>query len=447
MKRILALLLVMILAVFVFGCTSTDSPPAATPTAAATPETTQTVEPQGTPEPEETVTVSMLVPLSGPYASYGLLNEAGFRSYVAAWEEAGGFQNHPNWRLEVNYLDNECNADVSMSLFERYADSTQLFACSISTMSTIACLPLAIKYEIPIMTVGITADRALQEPNDWIFRVTSGDIGNAVTHKMFFEFLEEYSGVHFETYAIICTSDDYGIASSAVFGEKLEELGAVAVMEPEVVPYGQTTSVDGVVSKVKRANPDVIIASCAAYEASLFQKTLKQYQVEIPVMSTGGGYADASFFESVGPGGADGIVSCQTWIYDMYKFCPEPEKSVEWITRSEELTGRGFTEQTVHGWAVMGVALAAIDAAEAPTGLAIRDALLELDLPFEHMFNWYTLFAGCKFGEAKGCYNQNIYGTCIYGQIRDDAYTLVFAPGFEIPREENPLIWPIKPYV
>ncbi len=451
MKKLLALLLVVILAVAVFGCTQTSTPSTPTQAPQKTEAPTNTDDNGGgtdqpTDEPEEIAHVVLIEPLSGPYAGMGLSNQAGFKGCIAAWEEAGGFKKHPNRKLEIEYLDHEINSEVCLSLFERYAPTTDIFCIGISTMSIIACQPLAAKYEIPIMCVGITADRALTEPNDWTFRCSSGDIGNAKTHKQFFEFLIDWQGHPFETYALVCTSDDYGMGSSAVFAEKLQELGAKPIMDNEVLQNGQTTDVSGVVSKIKAANPEVIIAACSTTEAALLMKTLKQFKVEIPLMTTGGGFGDPTFFEAVGPGGTDGAVACQTYMYEAYRFSTQPEKYKEWITRTEELTDFGWSEQTVHGWMPCGVTLAVLDEAETLDGQSILAALRSIDLPRDSLFNWYSLYEGCKFEQANGCYNQNKYAICIYGQIQNDAYVPVFIPGFEIPKDENPLVWPVKPY-
>lgn len=446
MKRILTLLLIVaVLAVVALGCTPAPATTTPTPSVAVTsPDPTKTE----TPAQKEKTAIGCFFPLSGIYASYGNLNLDGFRAYEAAfYEELGGFQIHPNRELEIMYFDHETNADVCMALFERYAPEIDVAAISISTMSTIACLPLAIKYEIPIFTTGITADRALHDDNDYIFRVASGDAVNTAMAKVFLEWLQDFQGKPFSTYAILCTSDDAGLAVRDTFGAKIEELGAVAVMEPEVVQYGQTTDVSGAISKIKAANPEVILCSAPALEAGMFQKALKQFKVEIPVITTGSGYADPAFFTAVGPGGADGVVSWQTWIYDTYKYSPDPDKTLYWIDKSEEINNRGFTEQTVHGWMVAGVIIDILDRAETLSGKDILAAVNATDIPPEHMFNWFSLINGCKFDFYNGSYNQNIHAFPMFGQIQNDTYVTIFLPGRDvIPDDQNPLVWPVKPY-
>jgi hypothetical protein len=85
MKKLVAILLIVVLAAVVFGCAQQQTP--ATPTKAPAAPTkapdnggTQTPEPT---EEQEIVNVVLLAPMSGPYASYGVLIDAGMQGYAA----------------------------------------------------------------------------------------------------------------------------------------------------------------------------------------------------------------------------------------------------------------------------------------------------------------------------------------------------------------------------
>ncbi len=447
MKKLIALLLIACLAAIAFGCTQQTSPQG-TPAPATTsqpPETTDGGDdgPIADEEPED-VNVVLLAPLSGPYASYGVLIDAGMKGYAARFEEKGGFVKHPNWKLNYSAMDHELNAEVCMGLFERLQADTAVFGISTSTMSVIACQPLAIKYEKPIVCVSIIADRGLEQNNPWTFRVCPGDKDMIATHGDFIAFLQDFSGEKFNTFAMVYTSDDYGLATPNTFGAGALALGAECVLD-EVIQYGQATDLSGVVSKIRQANPDLIIASCTAVEAGILTKTLKQFGVTTPMVTAGSGFADPSFFESIGPNGADGTTSCQVYIPDIIDYCPEPALAAEWITKTEELTGQGWTEQCVHGWIVLGAICEVLDNAESLSGADIVESFHNIKIPYDHDFNWYTLFSGgCEFGEKDDRYGQNIYAACMYGQIQDDTYRLVYLPGVDLPTDKNPLIWPIQ---
>ncbi len=450
MKKVVALLLVALLAAVAFGCTAAQTPstptqaPATTDAGNTTPTTTPAPDNGDEPtEEEEVVTVCYMGPLSGPYASYGHMNMVGIQAYVAMFEENGGFANHPNWKLNMRYEDHELNAEVAMSLFERLAEEVDVFMFSTSTMATIACQPLCIKYEKPLFTVTILADRALEENNPWTFRVVCGDKDIAATHGVFLKFLKDNYDFKMDTYAMVYTSDDYGLGLPGSYGAGADALGAQCVLE-EVIQYGQTTDLSGVVSKIRQANPDVLLVSCTAVEAGLLSKTLKQFDVKTPMVTAGSGFSDPSFFEAIGPNGADGTLACQTYIPELVDYGPDPDLAKKWIANAEQMSGESWTEMHVHGWIVIGVVLAGIDEAEALDGQSLLAAYNNLDLPQDHPFNWYTLYAGCKFGEKDGRYNQNIHATCIYGQIQNDSYRLIYNPSMTIDADKNPLVWPIQ---
>jgi len=450
MKKVVALLLVALLAVAAFGCAAapqTDDQPTQAPTAtdagAVNTDDAGDDQPDAPVAGEEVVTVCYMGPLSGAYASYGQLNMAGIQAYVAMFEENGGFANHPEWKLNMRYEDHELNAEVAMSLFERLAAEVDVFMFSTSTMAVIACQPLCIKYEKPLFTVTILADRALEENNPWTFRVVCGDKDIAATHGVFLEFLKNNYDFKMDTYAMVYTSDDYGLGLPNSYGKGAADLGAECVLE-EVIQYGQTTDLSGVVSKIRQAKPDVLLVSCTALEAGMLSKTLKQFDVHTPMITAGSGFSDPAFFEAIGANGADGTLACQTYIPELVDYGPEPDLAKQWIAKAEEMAGETWTEMHVHGWIVIGVVLAGIDEADALDGQSLLAAYNNLDLPQDHNFNWYTLYAGCKFGEKDGRYNQNIHATCIYGQIQNDTYRLIYNPSMEIAADVNPLVWPIQ---
>ncbi len=448
MKKLVAVLLIAVLAAAVFGCAAAPAP--STPTkapAAPTAAPQNTDDPNGgggdePTEPEKIVTVTYLGPLSGPYATYGIQHKDGIATYVEMFEESGGFVNHPNWKLNMVYLDHELNAEVCMGLFERNVAETDVFMLSLSTMSTISCQPLCVKYEKPMFLISILADRAMEENSPWTFRVCPGDKDIAATHGQLLKFLYDQTGYEIKTYAMLYTSDDYGLGLPASYGAGAAAMGAECVVE-EVIQQGQTTDVSGVISKIRQAKPDIILASCTTLEAGLVCKALKQFDVKAPMVTAGSGFAETAFFEQIGPHGADGIISCQTYLPDLVEYGPDPELAKKWIDRAESELGVMWTEQHVHGWVVIGALLDGIDLAEDTDGQSLLAAFAKMDLSPDRPFNWYTLYAGCKFGEKDGRYNQNIHAGCVYGQVQDDIYRLVWNPSKELDAAKNPLVWPI----
>jgi branched-chain amino acid transport system substrate-binding protein len=444
MKKLIALLLVAVLAVVAFGCTQTSAPstPTQAPTQAPT-ATTPAPDNPDTQEEEELVNVIYMGPLSGVYASYGVLTRAGCEEFVMFWEQQGGFKNFPNRKLNVTYEDNEGNADVAMAMFERLAESADAFLFSTTTATTIACQPLALKYEKPCMLLAIVADRAMEQNNKFTFRATAGDKDIAVNHDKLLDFLEAHQGFSFETFVSVHGSDDYGLSASAQWIRIMEAHGSKMLAE-ETIQTSATTDVSGVINKIKRVKPDVILVSLSTVEAGLFQKGLKEYQCDVPILSSGSGYGDPAFFENIGPGGSDGVVSSQTWIPDCIKYCGDPEQAQYWYDNALDLTGQTFTEQQALAWCAIASLVEALDRAETLDGNDIVEALLATDLPYEHWANWFTLYEGIKYDFKNDRYNQNIYASCIYGQVHEDNWKLIFLPGTEL--DNNPLEWPIKGY-
>lgn len=439
MKKLVALLLVVVMALIAFGC---GAQPTTTPT--PTPEDPGTATPTPEPQPEEeSVDVFYMAPLSGPYASYGVLTKSGTELFVKFWEEQGGFKNYPNRKLNIQYIDNEGNADVAMALFERLAPEADAFLFSTTTATTIACQPLAIKYEKPCMLMAIVADRAMEQNNEYTFRATAGDKDIAVNHDLLLDYLESVQGFAFSNFACVHGSDDYGVSASAQWIKIMEAHGSELILE-ETVQTSATTDISGVINKLKAANPSVIVVNLSTLEASLFQKALKEYGCDFPILSSGAGYGDPAFFKAIGPGGADGVVSSQTWISDCIQYCGNPTEAQKWYDQCLGLTGQQFTEQQALAWCAVASLTEALDRAESLSGKDIVAALKATELGFDHWANWFTLYEGIKYDVKNDRYNQNVYASCVYAQVQGDLWKLIWAPGLELAN--NPLQWPVKGY-
>ncbi len=445
MKKLIALLLVAVLAAVAFGCAAQPAP--TTPTQApaaptAAPANTDTPEPEPTEEQEDVV-VCWMGPISGPYASYGTMSITGCKLFEYFWEEKGGFEVHTNRNLVVRYEDNEGNAEVAMALFERIVDEIDAFAFANTTLPTIACQPLLTKYEKPMMFLGATADRALEENNPWTFRATAGDKDIQVAHEALIAYLAEVQGHNFETFAVVHSSDDGGVNSGIVWSGVLEKHGATRLLD-ETVQTAQTTDVSGIINRLKSQKPDVVIACMPTLEASLFQKGLREYHCDVPIVAAGNGYSDPEFFSSIGPGGADGVVSTQTWVVESLDYAGDPAKAHELYDKCKEITGEYFTEHGALAWCGFAALVEAIDRAESLSGQDIVAALKATDLPQDHWVNMFTQYAGIKFEDVRGRYNQNTYASCIYAQLQNDEWHLVMMGGKAV--DPNPVIWPVKAY-
>ncbi len=446
MKKLFALLLVAVLAAVAFGCTAQPAAPTTptqAPAATAAPATTDGPEQTQQPEETEEVVVCWMGPISGPYASYGTMSITGCKLFEYFWEEKGGFEVHTNRKLVVRYEDNEGNAEIAMALFERIVDEIDAFAFANTTLPTIACQPLLTKYEKPLMFLGATADRALEENNPWTFRATAGDKDIQVAHEKIVEYLAQVQGHNFETFAVVHSSDDSGVGAGLVWSGVFQKHGAEQILD-ETIQTAQTTDVSGIVSRLKSAQPDVVVACLPTLEASLFQKALREYQCEIPVVAAGSGYSAPEFFDAIGEGGADGVVSTQTWVTESLDYAGDPEKAHELYEKCKDITGEYFTEHGALAWCGLAALVEALDRAESMDGSDIVAALQETDLPPDHWVNMFTQYGGIKFEDVRDRYNQNTYASCIYAQIQNGEWRLVMMGGK--PVDPNPVIWPVKAY-
>ena len=137
MKKLLAILLVLILAMSVFGCTQAApaEEPAAQEEATATEAAAEATE---APAAEKTVIkIGVLAPLSGAVASQGAEMKAGVTAALEYFNANVGFKNLENVEVEVVLADSESSPDVGVSEFEKLVTVDKVIAVLGSYQSSV----------------------------------------------------------------------------------------------------------------------------------------------------------------------------------------------------------------------------------------------------------------------------------------------------------------------
>jgi branched-chain amino acid transport system substrate-binding protein len=443
MKKLLVILLVLVLCVSIVGCT-TEQAEAVEETASE--EATAAEETMS--EDVQVIKIGALLPMSGAVASQGELMKMGLEAAVEYFNENVGFESLENVEIELIIADSESTPDVGLAEFEKLVtvENVSVVLGSYQSAVTSPCATLANKYGVPYVIINAISDSILSEDANYVFRPCVGSYSQQAAQQYFLELLDGISPV--ESIGFVGSADDYGDSVLASFTTIAENIGAEITVSDQV--QSGVADMSGIVQRLKAAEVDVAIVSLQLNEALLFQRQLKEYNVNIPVVAQGGGYMDSTFIDSAGDT-AEQVVSSAAWIYDVLNSLDEDAQEWATVIESKSTTGLKMTETCCNAWLAMGITLDAIERAGSYESQAIADALDVTDMGTDHwanMFNQhpYIRFEDTELPDGTMMYNQNFGAGLQFGQIIDGEWKLV-AP-FEIVGEygsdTNPMVWPTE---
>ncbi len=443
MKKLLAIILTLILAVSVFGCAQTATTQETTATETTTTDAAATAT--EAPAAEKTIVkIGVLAPLSGSVASQGAEMKAGVTAALEYFNENVGFKNLENVEVEVVFADSESSPDVGVSEFEKLVTVDKVIAVLGSYQSSVTspCATLANKYHVPYVTINAVADTVLSQDANYVFRPHLGDSAEQYQHLEMMKALSAVSPI--TKMAFVGSADDYGNSCLEMYTWVASEIGAEMVVSEQV--QSGVADMSGAVQKIKAADVDLVVATLQVNEALLFQKQLKEYGVSVPVFAKGGGYLDATFIPSVGDA-ADGVLSSAQWLPDSLNFLPE--EATVWANRMEEISGMPANECACNGWLALGIVLDCMDTGMALDSETLAATIDQLEMGPDHWANLFFRHPLIKFEDGAKrdgtpIYNQNWNAQLQFGQLQDGVYKLVypFTLAGDIGSATNPLIWP-----
>jgi branched-chain amino acid transport system substrate-binding protein len=222
----------------------------------------------------DTIKIGMTIPMTGPGAAPGELQDQGAKLAINQVNAAGGVNGR---KLELLEEDDQTTNPGIVLAFSRLVNRGDLAVIVASTRSTqmSAISPDVKKAGLPVFFGG--TDPALtQGGNPWWFRARPNDTYSA---KVIADF-----GVHElkkAKWAVVHGTDAFGAGGAKALTTQLKELGVAPVTE-QGLNNGQA-DLTPVVLAVRQSGAD-IIASYIAFEndVALFARQLKQFGISIP---------------------------------------------------------------------------------------------------------------------------------------------------------------------
>jgi branched-chain amino acid transport system substrate-binding protein len=226
--------------------------------------------------------------------------------------------------------------------------------------------------------------------------------------------IEEKENTSLPNLALLWENTEWGASVAQAVKGWADEYGFKIVAD---VPYTyRATDVTSEVLKLKAAKPDVIIHAAYVSDAILFTQTMKAMDVAPKVMIGMAGYLDPNFLNTVGNDGDYFFVRA---VYGLDLASSKPM-----VAEINELYkakyGHDMSPNAARSFSAPFVVADAINRAGSTDPAAIRQALLETNMPAEGLISPYE---GVQFDPET---HDNLGGRSLYLQIQDGQFRVVW---------------------
>src|SRR5437667_9266307 len=221
-----------------------------------------------------TIKIGMCVPVTGPAAEQGLWAQNGAKLALAAVNKAGGILGK---QVELVIEDDQTTNPGIVLAFSKLAAQPDIvaFLGSIRSTQVHAMAPDVLKLGKPVM-IGGTDPNLTHMGNQWLFRFRPND---SYSGRVIADYGVNTLGK--KKWAVLHSTDAFGIAGGKALSAALEKLGSPAVL---VQGYAnQSQDFTPVVLAIKQSGAD-ILGSYFTFENDLgiFARQLRQLGVNIP---------------------------------------------------------------------------------------------------------------------------------------------------------------------
>jgi len=313
---------------------------------------------------QETVKIGLIQPLTGSVAYNGTTDVNGSKLALDEINAKGGVLGK---KLELVIEDGQCKPANSVNAAEKLIQRDKVAALSgaFCSSATLAVMPVAANYKIPLIT-GVSSSAELTEKgNRWFFRATETD---ALLAKSFAKIL--FDQLKLRKVAYIGVNDDWGRGGVSEFEKQMTALGATTVMK-EYFEHG-TSDFYTILTKLKASGADGAFVAAETQDGSIFVKQKAEFGLQLKVFGVGS-WATADFMKLTGAS-SEGIYAAVPYASTMDT--PKNKTFVEAYTaRYKEAPGK----YSAAGYNAINILAAAINRAGSTDAEKIREALTKTD--------------------------------------------------------------------
>jgi len=324
---------------------------------------------------ETVVKIGNVEPLSGPSASVGQQGKNAREMAVEEINAAGGIKSLGGAKLQLIYADSKSDPNVGVTETERLinTDKVHIVTGCWNSGVTYPATAVAERYGIPFVVPVSVRDTITERGFKYVFRIAAKDSWWTRDQFTFLKDMKDEFGTELKTVAFVYENGDWGTGFAAQWKTLAEEAGYEVVLDE---PYpSAATDLTPVVTKIRRAKPDVLLLTSNAADAVLITNTLADYKVSPKVvLGSGGGHADPTFIS--------GTSDNARFMFDIVEWETDVNKpgAKETNDKYKAKYGSNLTGEAVDAYVAIYVIADALERAASLEPAKIRDALATTDL-------------------------------------------------------------------
>jgi len=252
--------------------------------------------------------------MSGATATNGEYQLRGMQMAVDYVNSHGGIASMGGAQIQLVTSDTTGDVQVGMTEIERLITVENVSALCGPYNSTVAAAtaPIAIQYGVPYVITNAVADNIMQSgANNFVYRSNYGTADMTPFRGMMTDFLgSKLPAGKLSKVAIVYDSGDWGTSEKASYTQIADQIGAQVVVS-EVITTN-SSDLSSIVNKIKNSGADVVFAGIFLNDAILLTKQMKDYNCNVQIVGSGGGFADSKWIEAVGNDAAQASWVCRT---------------------------------------------------------------------------------------------------------------------------------------
>ncbi|MEZ0290660.1 MAG: ABC transporter substrate-binding protein [Sulfolobales archaeon] len=364
------------------------------------------------------IRVGFVQPLSGSLATIGKYNLYGAEMAVDEINSQGGVKSLGGAKIRLIIGDSAGDPSTAAREAERLIEVEKVVAVvgAYASSNTKTVSEVCERLQTPCLNGDSSSPILTRRGLKWFFRTTADDDLFAKQHIEFLKYINTTYPGSIGAIAILYEDSEFGSATADAWKKYATEAGFKIV---EIISFRTgTPTLDAEITRLKQANPDVLLVAGYLTDAILIQKTMKRLDFNPKiVLAQDAGYIHPNFLKELGPL-AYYVFSREVFNWDLFEKIP---KIKEINDRFKAKYGVDMDGSIVRNYVVMWVLYYALEDAgkkASPTDLqrfrqVLRDSIAALDIGKDVL---PVPWDGVKFDET----GQNIRAKGIIVQVMPD---------------------------
>ncbi|MEM3022702.1 MAG: ABC transporter substrate-binding protein [Candidatus Bathyarchaeia archaeon] len=225
----------------------------------------------------EAVKVGVLLPLTGPASKEGWWARHAIELAIEHINRAGGVKSLGGAKLVPIIADTAGKPETGMAEAERLINVEKvhvLTGCYQSAV-TLPVAGVAEKYKMPFMVADAISDKITEQGYKYVFRIHGKASWYGRDAVQFLIDMNKKYGTNFKTIGLIYEDDEFGKSTAVGFRDYLTKMAPdYKVVIEESYPLA-AADLTPLVTKLKSADPEILLHVAYVSDALLFVKTMK----------------------------------------------------------------------------------------------------------------------------------------------------------------------------